>query len=41
MDSGERSWNLNHKSLSQKAGQTGTREEWGKKGVGEEEAASL
>lgn len=41
MDSGERSWNLNHKSLGQKSGQAGTREEWGKKGEGEKETASF
>lgn len=41
MDSGERSWNLNHKSLGQKAGQVGAREDWGKKVEGEKETTSF
>ena len=41
MDSGERSWNLNHKSRGQKAGQAGTKDERAKKGKGEKEMVSF
>lgn len=41
MDSGERSWNLNHKSLGQNAGQAGAKDERGKEGEGEKETASF
>lgn len=40
MDSGDRSWNLSHKSLGQKARQADPKE-WGEKGKGGKKIASF